>query len=69
MFATQVRNPGSGSGKDHKEYRNWQINQKLFDGSGKWVEEMTAEEKASFKTSPEAMKLLVDFGYVSDDCW
>ena len=69
MFATQVRNPGSGSGKDHKEYRNWQINQKLFDGSGKWVEEMTAAEKASFKANPEAMKLLVDFGYAPDDCW
>ena len=69
MFSTGVRNPGSGSGKDHKEYRNWQINQKLFDGSGKWVKEMTAEEKACFKADEEATKMLIDFGYAADDSW
>ena len=41
-----ITNPGSGEGKDHKYYRNWQVNQKLFDGSGKWVTEMTDDEKA-----------------------
>lgn len=69
MFSDEVRNPGSGSGKDHKNYRNWQINQKLFDGSGKWIKEMTAEEKQRFKENPEAMRMLIDFGYATGDDW
>ena len=69
IFSKRVRNPGSGSGKDHKDHRNWQINQKLFDGSGKWIEEMTEEEKASFKTDKDAMQMLIDFGYVTGDDW
>lgn len=69
IFSSGVRNPGSGSGKDHKEYRNWQINQKLFDGSGKWVKEMTAAEKTLFKADREAQQMLLELGYVSDEAW
>jgi hypothetical protein len=69
IFSKGVRNPGSGSGKDHKDYRNWQINQKLFDGSGKWIKEMTAEEKALFKANKDAMQMLVEFGYAAGDDW
>jgi len=69
IFADSVENPGSASGKDHKKYRNWQINQKLFDGSGKWVTEMTDDEKRTFKANPQAMRLLGEFGYATDDDW
>lgn len=69
IFSRSIRNPGSGSGKDHKDYRNWQINQKLFDGSGKWIKEMTAEEKLCFKADKDAMQMLIDFGYVTSDDW
>ncbi|MCP4469130.1 MAG: sulfotransferase [Gammaproteobacteria bacterium] len=69
IFSKGVNNPGSGSGKDHKEYRNWQINQKLFDGSGKWVKEMTKEEKASFKADKEAMQMRINLGYTTDNDW
>lgn len=69
IFAQTVRNPGSGSGRDHKEYRNWQLNQKLFDGSGKWLKEMTEDEKRCFKADPEAMRLLEEFGYDSGENW
>ena len=62
-------NPGSESGKDHKYYRNWQVNQKLFDGSGKWIKEMTEDEKAVFKADKQAMEYLRDFGYASGDDW
>ncbi len=61
--------PGSESGKEHKYYRNWQVNQKLFDGSGKWLKEMTYDEKKSFKADDEAMRLLIDFGYVKNHDW
>jgi hypothetical protein len=69
IYSRKISNPGSGSGKDHKEYRNWQINQKLFDGSGKWIEKMTAEEKAHFKANKDALQMLIDFGYATDDDW
>ncbi len=61
--------PGSESLKDHKHYRNWQLNQKLFDGSGKWVKEMTEEEKARFKADKDALQMLIDFGYAEGDDW
>ena len=64
-----IDNPVSESGKDHKYYRNWQVNQKLFDGSGKWVKEMSEEEKARFKTDKDAMELLIEFGYADGDDW
>jgi hypothetical protein len=69
IFSKKVRNPESVSGKDHKDYRNWQINQKLFDDSGKWIKEMTDEEKTCFKADKDAMQLLIDFGYVTGDDW
>lgn len=62
-------NPNSETGKNHKYFRNWQVNQKLFDGSGKWVREMTDEEKAKFKADRDAMQMLKDFGYASGDDW
>ncbi|NEO44854.1 MAG: tetratricopeptide repeat protein [Moorea sp. SIO4A3] len=53
--------------EDHKKLRNWQINQPLFDGRGRWKTEMTEEEKIIFKE--KAQKYLVQFGYVEDDNW
>jgi tetratricopeptide (TPR) repeat protein len=52
---------------EHKQYRNWQINQPLFDGRGRWQEEMTEGEKIIFKK--KAQEYLVKFGYVEDDTW
>ena len=69
IFSQRVRNPGSVSGKDHKDHRNWQINQKLFDGSGKWIKEMSEEEKILFKADKDAKQRLIDFGYATDDDW
>lgn len=53
--------------QEHKNLRNWQINQPLFDGRGRWKTEMTEEEKRIFKE--KAQKYLVQFGYVEDDNW
>jgi len=52
---------------DHLNLRNWQINQPLFDGRGRWKTEMTEEHKIIFKE--KAQKNLVQFGYVEDDNW
>jgi len=68
-LATETRNPGSEWRKDHAEYRTWQMNQKLFDGSGKWIKEMTEEEKLRFKADKDAVQMLIDFGYAASDDW
>lgn len=34
--------------QDHKNLRNWQVNQPIFDGSGRWKQEMSSEEKKHF---------------------
>ena len=52
----------------HKSLRNWQINQPLFDGRGKWKINMPEEEKIQFKQSI-AEKYLEKFGYVENDKW
>ena len=69
IFSQNVEDPGSAAGKGHKDYRNWQLNQKLFDGSGKWLKEMSAEEKQRFKADKQATQLLIDFGYATNDDW
>lgn len=50
---------------DHDAYRNWQINQPLFDGSGRWRRELSAEEQRRLKrlAGPD----LAAYGY--DDAW
>lgn len=53
--------------KDHHNLRNWQINQPLFDGRGKWKKEISDEEKKIFKT--KAQKYLLQFGYIEDSFW
>jgi tetratricopeptide (TPR) repeat protein len=53
---------------DHKDLRNWQINQPLYDGRGRWEKEMSAEEKDMFKKSV-AQRYLEQFGYVQDANW
>jgi len=53
---------------DHLALRNWQINQPIFDGRGKWEKDMTPEEKEAFKKSP-AQELLERFEYVQGQAW
>ena len=54
--------------EDHNTNRNWQINQPIFDGRGRWLAEMTEAEKKLFKNSP-AQPLLEQFCYVADRNW
>lgn len=53
---------------DHMNNRNWQINQPIFDGRGRWVEEMSEVERNRFKHSA-AQQLLEQFDYVTRDDW
>ena len=67
VFSKKVSNPGSEAGQSHNEYRNWQINQKLFDGSGKWKNEMLDDEKVRFKDV--AGEMLISLGYAENNQW
>jgi hypothetical protein len=49
------------------EFRNWQVHQPLFDGSGRWRTEMSEEDKRVFKE--QAGQLLIAFGYADDLEW
>jgi hypothetical protein len=59
--------PPSEAGEHHNQHRNWQINQQLFNGSGKWLDEMSAGEKVLFKQ--KAGQMLIDYGYATDMAW
>lgn len=54
-------------GEIHRQYRNWQVAQPVFDGRYKWKQKMTEEQKATFKRV--ANELLIEFGYASDSQW
>jgi hypothetical protein len=66
IYHRKLAKPESPSGKNHEQYRNWQINQPLFDGRGKWMR-MTAVEKRIVKE--HANDMLIEYGYVTDDKW
>lgn len=65
--AGQSAPPPSEAGEHHNQHRNWQINQQLFDGSGKWQREMSKEEKIIFKQ--QAGQMLIDYGYAMNMDW
>ena len=44
-----------------KKYRNWHINQPLFDGRNKWKKKINEEEKQLLKQ--KAQKYMIEFGY------
>lgn len=49
----------------HGEYRNWQINQPLFDGRGRWKKDLTSEE---FETvMKKGREMLITCGYIEKD--
>ena len=65
-YSRKIEKPPDESPRHHAQYRNWQINQKIFDGRGKWKQLSTAE-KATLKTFGGEM--LVKYGYVTNQNW
>jgi len=51
----------------HRRLRTWQVNQPLFDGSGRWRRELSPDEQRRFKALAE--RQLESFGYVDNDEW
>lgn len=50
-MSEEIGKPPTSSERDHGQYRNWQINQPLFDGRGRWK-----------KLSDEELSLINDVG-------
>jgi hypothetical protein len=65
-YAQTLEKPENAFGENHVQYRNWQMNQPLFDGRGKW-KNLTAEERRMIKQGEGAM--LIEYGYAQDDNW
>ena len=53
-------------GNYHNQYRNWQINQPIFDGRGKYKKLNKAEKNIVKK---EANEMLIEYGYIKNDEW
>jgi hypothetical protein len=65
-FGTRTVEQGNGQeGKGHKKLRNWQINQPIFDGRGKWRGLLSQEDLDVFRQG-EAARMLRHFGYPED---
>lgn len=68
-YSSTIAKPDSiNTHQDHMDYRNWQINQPIFDGRGRWRGEMTEVEKQTFKES-FGQHLLEYFSYTSNSKW
>jgi len=66
FFSSHLEKPPSLTGEHHPQYRNWQINQPLFDGRGKWLR-LTEEQKHKVKLRMGEM--LIKYGYARDLNW
>lgn len=64
-YDQKVERPDSA--ENHEQLRNWQINQPVFDGRGRWETEMSEEEKALFKR--KAGDMLLQYDYADDLDW
>ncbi len=63
-FGVESLRTGTGEkGEEHRNRRNWQINQPIFDGRGQWQELLSATDAAVFSEG-KAAKLMKHFGYI-----
>jgi hypothetical protein len=60
--ATVLQQADGAEGEGHRNLRNWQINQPIFDGRGKWRELLSEAEIATF-AAPAPRRMLERFGY------
>ncbi len=66
LYPRSMKRPTSPVGANHEQYRNWQVNQPLFDGRGRW-KSLTEDEKDLVKRI--AGDMLIEYGYVANDTW
>jgi len=65
-YSKSVEKPETAFGANHNSHRNWQINQPLFDGSGRWKTGLVPGELATFDEI--AGDTMVQLGYYDSKC-
>lgn len=60
-YSNRLVKPSTIAGKNHARYRNWQINQPLFDGRGRWKRLSSEELSLIYDLAGD---MLADFGYL-----
>ncbi|MBN1797164.1 MAG: sulfotransferase [Spirochaetales bacterium] len=66
FYSNKIKKPNTKFGKDHEQYRNWQINQPLLNNRGKFLR-MTEQEKRLIKK--HANKMLIKYKYINNNKW
>jgi hypothetical protein len=66
FYSDKILKPEGVAGRNHNINRNWQINQPLFDGRGKW-KNLSKSEKKLVKSFGNEM--LIKYNYVSHKNW
>lgn len=65
-YTSSIKKPVDASKKNHRQHRNWQINQPLFDGRGKW-KKLSQEDKNII--NEHAADMLKEYHYINDINW
>jgi hypothetical protein len=60
---TEVRNDASPVGTGHDAYRNWQVNQPIFDNRGQWASALSEDDIGEL-TRGRGRPLMEAFGYL-----
>lgn len=55
-----------GKGENHQYNRNWQVNQKVFKSTSRWMTEASSDDMATFDRSPIFKELLDKFNYLNN---
>jgi hypothetical protein len=63
-YSDKIAKPATPLGENHGQYRNWQINQPLFDGRGRWKK--MSDNELSY-INAVAGEMLIEFGYLKND--
>jgi hypothetical protein len=66
FYSDEVKKPEDVS-ENHEKYRNWQINQSIFDGSGRWKNETSNQDKKVVKEI--VSDKLIEYGYAEGYKW
>jgi hypothetical protein len=61
FYSKKIERPSTECKKDHDQFRNWQINQPLFNNCGKW--KLLSEEEKS-RIHEIGLELLSELGYI-----
>jgi len=63
---TELRKAEEGGTANHEDRRNWQVNQPIFDGRGRWQGQLPPQVVAEFGKG-WALRLMQEFGYAEGE--